>query len=805
MQITKTLVVIIALLSIARAASAQDEPNDLSAYYGFKDIEILKLDWGIGGLTIADFNGDGRNDIAVANNRKARIDIRLQKDAIGPAEEQVAVSPEDVDINALLNDSRFELNSVAVSQKVQVFVCGDLNSDGMPDLAFYGEPKGLYIILQKKEADAPPSTLNWGTRRKIDIDDGLPNPNALLCADMNNDGRDDLVLAGKSGVYLLFQQSDGSLAEPVKYPTQADILGLEVGDLDGDGTNDLIQVTGDGEKPVCVRFGRSTGQLGPELQFAMERPWVLAAKNIDAAPDDEILIVDGLSGRLTCCKLAPDKRGDADWPMFFYPLETGEATAGRDLEIADFDGDGLCDLVVSDTGAAELIFYKQIPDAGLAEPVKFPTFSDVTNLSVADIDHDGRRELAQLSVKEKIIGLSRFEDARFTFPKPLQVEGEPVAMELADLDSDGQTDCLYISRADDDTRTLKVIYSAGISTDADKTEVSAELLAAAREANRLWPDLKLEKLTSNPDGLKILDVDRDGLQDVLIFVRFEAVPLLVRQTAKRRFELIDSPAAQASLLQDASPASVAPANLDAKPGDELLVAQKKNFARGLIFADAAKWEIVDQYNAKSPDDSISAVAIDAPSDGGTLPHIMLLDGRKGLLQLLKAGADSTYRVERELKVGKWTQTPALKMLTATLAADGSRSILLFDTEKFALINRPTAENPARTLQQQFTYQTKIKDGTYGNLACGDINSDGRPDVIMVEYKGNHIEILALDADNNPVPAVRFRLFEQKSYREENRGQTSVEPREMKIADVTGDGRDDLIALIHDRLIIYPQD
>ena len=34
---------------------------------------------------------------------------------------------------------------------------------------------------------------------------------------------------------------------------------------------------------------------------------------------------------------------------------------------------------------------------------------------------------------------------------------------------------------------------------------------------------------------------------------------------------------------------------------------------------------------------------------------------------------------------------------------------------------------------------------------------------------------------------------------------SVEPREMKIADVTGDGKANLVTVIHDRIIIYPQD
>ena len=58
----------------------------------------------------------------------------------------------------------------------------------------------------------------------------------------------------------------------------------------------------------------------------------------------------------------------------------------------------------------------------------------------------------------------------------------------------------------------------------------------------------------------------------------------------------------------------------------------------------------------------------------------------------------------------------------------------------------------------------------------------------------------------PIPAMRFKIFEQKSYRQsKSPGKSGVEPRELKIADVTGDGKDDLVTVIHDRIIIYPQD
>ena len=67
-----------------------------------------------------------------------------------------------------------------------------------------------------------------------------------------------------------------------------------------------------------------------------------------------------------------------------------------------------------------------------------------------------------------------------------------------------------------------------------------------------------------------------------------------------------------------------------------------------------------------------------------------------------------------------------------------------------------------------------------------------------------LEILKFDPDTGLQEATHFRVFEEKRLvsAEDDRG---TEPREGIVADVTSDGRMDLILLCHDRLILYPQD
>ncbi len=53
-----------------------------------------------------------------------------------------------------------------------------------------------------------------------------------------------------------------------------------------------------------------------------------------------------------------------------------------------------------------------------------------------------------------------------------------------------------------------------------------------------------------------------------------------------------------------------------------------------------------------------------------------------------------------------------------------------------------------------------------------------------------------------VPANRWQVFEERTFR--SRRSDMPEPREAIISDVTGDGKNDLIILVHDRILVYPQ-
>jgi len=101
------------------------------------------------------------------------------------------------------------------------------------------------------------------------------------------------------------------------------------------------------------------------------------------------------------------------------------------------------------------------------------------------------------------------------------------------------------------------------------------------------------------------------------------------------------------------------------------------------------------------------------------------------------------------------------------------------------------------------YETPIKDGYLNDVVSGDLNQDGRKDLVFLETAKSYIDVVTYEAPHDLVPANRWQVFEERTFR--NRRSDAPEPREALIGDFTGDGKNDLVVLVHDRIILYPQE
>jgi hypothetical protein len=227
----------------------------------------------------------------------------------------------------------------------------DLNGDRWPDL-FLGNDEPRY-----DNHTSPNRTfVNVGGTRFREVDLGVTEQDGSACVqvlDVNDDGRDDILLCGDVRTHLYVRQGNRFVDETAAYgiPPFPIANGGEIVDLSGDGIPDLVLVH---LHDIEIRLGTADGTFGsPVLRRAMGHGHGLAVGDVngDAAPD--VYAVDGCDDRVNEPDLLLLNDGTGrDWTQLALPeLAAGElAGCGDTAEMVDFDRDGRQDVVVLNGG-----------------------------------------------------------------------------------------------------------------------------------------------------------------------------------------------------------------------------------------------------------------------------------------------------------------------------------------------------------------------------------------------------------------------------------------------------------------------
>ncbi|WP_235905601.1 FG-GAP repeat domain-containing protein [Tautonia marina] len=760
-----------AVVGIGSPEARGQDPVRLAEYYGFLPLEIYKLDSRISGVVVADLDGDGQDDIAVANNARSRIDLLLTTE--GPSDEDGAFG---FGVNRLTSTQRMRIKSIPVNQEVVSLQAGDLDGDGKIDLAFYGKPSDLTVLSNLGDA-------RFGRPRRVPTGPAAESGSALTLGDLNQDGRLDLALMTSQEIITILQQPDGSLGRPDRLPHTAPRPGvLKLVDLDGDGGDDLALLSGGDEYPIRVRFSRPGGRLGPEERFEIGQSRAVAYGDLDGKPGAEVLTIESQTGRAVAHTLrnGPSEDEERRGRLIVHPLPPG-TTRNRALAVGDLDGDDRPDVVVSDpTNAQVFVVLQDDPDSGLGSVSTYPSLVGGSSLRMADLDGDGHDELFVLSEQEKQIGMSRMVDGRLSFPTPLPVfGGDPIGLSLGDLDGDGQPNLVYVARE-------KVEGKDQFTLRALKRTEAGDLIPLAWGKTDAVP---VEGLTGPPRDIRMVDVNQDGSLDILIFDPYAPPALLLGQGADAapiRSESRPGP------LAGVAPSALTVSTLD---DEEAILVAQGTFARSIALDDGGQWEVREQFNSGRTTAQLqAAAAIDLDGQGDR--EIVMLDRTSKSLLILESPDDgATYRLGATLPVGT---IDFLGLHTGDFDGDGKDDLLIGGTDKFAVVL--TGEG-GRRLEQIASFATERQDSRLADLITGDLNADGIPDVLVTDTINHYIDILPF-LDGKLTSGLAFQVFEQKSFRNLD---DLIEPREMALGDVDGDDRTDLVLLVHDRILVYRQD
>jgi hypothetical protein len=441
------------------------------------------------------------------------------------------------------------------------------------------------------------------------------------------------------------------------------------------------------------------------------------------------------------------------------------------------DGDGRADLLVAEPESGQLSVYLQQADGTLAAPKKFPALAGVTQIAVGDWNADGHPEIFLLSRDENAVGVTSFDkNGRLPFPTLLPLDGKPLAMTTGAFKS-GAKPALALIVDKDGARSL-VIRTADGKTKSQKLS---------------------DTFKANPASLTVMDVDQDGLADLVILIPYEKIKVL-QQKKDGSFDERDVDPPGGALEQP----WLAAADVDGDGKPELLLPQK-NFVRAVVLEPGSKipgsttasnwiFRVKDQINGAASDSRITAAT--AVANGkNAVPALFLLDAEHKQLTLCERDTNGVWQITRNLTL------PGAAFASIQPVKFGANASVAFIGQGAVAWQALAGETWELTKLDD--YDTTIKDGFLNDVIAGDLTGSGHKQLIFMETAKNYLDLVFFDTQRKLVPGDRWQVFEQHTFR--GAQNALPEPREAAVADVTGDKKNDLIVLVHDRIVVYPQE
>lgn len=276
----------------------------------------------------------------------------------------------------------------------------DVDGDHRLDLVLsFDEPPSLHVLTGKGDG-------TFAEARAY----AVAAPLALVGAsDLDADGRDEILATANGAVpnlQVLSHLTDPEFqTQPVDVPS-SNIASVQVAQIVRGGPSALVAWTeGTGVAVANVLVPKSTGGYGA----AIVMDDALAVADVDNDGLADVIAVGGVAGQGNA----------ADEPLLSVALSVGDGTfrkpkatnvpAGSHfIAAADVDGDHDVDLVTLYSGKFLAVF-KGHGDGTFESPVPFTTdasWTDSNDMLVADLDNDGRTDIAVPSASVGLVVMS---------------------------------------------------------------------------------------------------------------------------------------------------------------------------------------------------------------------------------------------------------------------------------------------------------------------------------------------------------------------------------------------------------------
>jgi hypothetical protein len=396
-------------------------------------------------VTVADVNGDGKPDLVVANSGVNFVSVLRNTTAPGATTPRFAAQ-----------------QTLATGTSPYSVAAADVNGDGKPDLMVVNLADNTVSVLLNTTA-AGTATLGFASPPSFAV---RSHPYAVTAADVNGDGKPDLIVANKGfdDVSILLNATAPGAAAPSFASQQSFVAGtspywVTAADVSGDGKPDLV-VANYGEASVSVLLnntapGASTPSFATQQVFlAGGGPASVAVSDVNGDGKPDLVVADFSDGNISV--LLNTTAPGAATPTFATRQIFAAGTEPRSIVAADVNGDGRPDLIVANNGDSTIsaLLNTTTPGATTLSFSAQQTFATGNAGSApfavvtADVNGDGKPDVIAANYASGAVAVllnttaSGATTASFATQRAFATGTAPESVVAADVDGDGKPDLI---------------------------------------------------------------------------------------------------------------------------------------------------------------------------------------------------------------------------------------------------------------------------------------------------------------------------------------------------------------------------
>ena len=227
-----------------------------------------------------------------------------------------------------------------------------------------------------------------------------------ITADFNGDGRLDLAGGVGQGVAVALGNGNGTFQPYTVFPAASYTQNFVAGDFNSDGRQDIIATINSRQFNLSLLIGNGDGTFLPPVNFAntlgADSASIIAADLNNDVRLDVVILHTSTCNEINCTpsNLMTVMLGNGNG-TFQTPQNIAVDLGMSDVEVGDFNRDGLKDLAIAAYNAQVYILFgvgngtfTRQPNIRVVAPTTDPLFSNAQSIKQADFNADGIDDLA---------------------------------------------------------------------------------------------------------------------------------------------------------------------------------------------------------------------------------------------------------------------------------------------------------------------------------------------------------------------------------------------------------------------------